>query len=229
MDSSIIFTFTASLFALLNPLGILPIFISYTAKEKRSVQRWLALFLTLTVWGLLVIFLFTGASLLKFFGISLDSFRIAGGILLLIIGLGLVNGTSGKANQEVVSADTNSAFQQAESIYRKIVIPLAMPLLVGPGVIANIVLYASEADKNGGFGYELGLLVGITVVACIQLAIFLSGRALQRILGNVGLSIVTRIMGLLIASIGVQFITTGLSNLIVNDLLPRIDKSLLTR
>jgi MarC family membrane protein len=226
MKSSIIFTFAASLFALLNPLGILPIFVGYTARETRTVQRWLALLLTLTVWGLLVIFLFTGASLLKFFGISLDSFRVAGGILLLLIGLNLVNGTSGKTNQEVVSTDAKSDLQEAESIYRKIVIPLAMPLLVGPGVIANIVLYASAGDKNGGLEYELGLLVAITVVCCLQLAIFLSGRALQKLLGDVGLSIVTRIMGLLIASIGVQFVTTGLSNLIVYDLTPAIEKAI---
>ncbi|MBR8831222.1 MAG: hypothetical protein N5P05_002988 [Chroococcopsis gigantea SAG 12.99] len=224
MHSPSILTFAASLFALLNPLGILPIFISYTAQENRSVQRWLALFLCLTVWTLMIFFLFTGSALLKFFDISLDSFRIAGGILLLIIGLGLVNGTSNKINHELVSADSKSNIQQAESVYKKIVIPLAMPLLAGPGVIANIVLYANEGEKQSGLGYELGLIAAISAVSLLQLAIFLSGRTLQKLVGDVGLSIVTRIMGLLIASIGVQFITTGVSNLIVNSIVPEIEK-----
>jgi MarC family membrane protein len=151
MNSSLIFTFAASLFALLNPLGILPIFISYTARETRTVQRWLAIFLSLTGWGLLVIFRFTGASPLKFFWISLDSFRVAGGILLLTIGLNLVNGTSGKMNQEVMTEDAKSPLQEAESIYREIVIPLAMPLLVGPGG-SRMRIGVETAFRGGGAG-----------------------------------------------------------------------------
>jgi multiple antibiotic resistance protein len=76
MDNILITNFAASMFALLNPLGVLPIFISYTAGEKRKVQRWLALFLSLTVLVLLLVFFFAGSALLKFFGISLDAFRM---------------------------------------------------------------------------------------------------------------------------------------------------------
>jgi multiple antibiotic resistance protein len=225
MDKVVLSTFAASLFALLNPLGVLPIFIGYTAREKLAVQRWLAFFLSLTVFVLLMLFLTSGAVILSFFGITLDSFRIAGGILLLIIGIGLVNGTSKKAAEDIATEDQLSNLNEAKLVYRKIVIPLAMPLLVGPGVIANVILYASEAEHKKNDALLLGL-VGVLAGICFLLfIILLSGRWLQRILGDVGLSILTRILGLLVASMGVQFVITGLSNIIVNVLTPAILKT----
>lgn len=224
MDKLLISNFAASLFALLNPLGVLPIFIGYSAGEKRNVQRWLALFVALTALVLLLVFFFAGSSLLKFFGISLDSFRIAGGILLLIIGIGIVNGDSSKAAKDLAAEDQKSDFREAQLVYRKIVIPLAMPLLVGPGVIANVVLYASEAEAKKDNALFAGLIGTIIVICFLVFVIFLSGRWLQKVVGDVGLNIVTRILGLLVASIGVQFIMTGLSNIIVDTLVPEILK-----
>ncbi|MBE9224858.1 NAAT family transporter [Phormidium sp. LEGE 05292] len=222
MDTQLLTTFAASLFALLNPLGILPVFISYTAKENKAVQKWLALLLSLTVLGLLLLFLFTGSALLKFFGITLDSFRIAGGILLLLIGINLVTGDLKSTAQDAANQDHQSDFQEAESVYRKIVIPLAMPLLVGPGVIANVILYANEVQAKKG-GFQIVELAAVCVfISSILCAILLSGRSLQRILGNVGLSIATRILGLLVASIGVQFIVIGLTHIIVHTIAPQL-------
>src|SRR6202035_5912839 len=86
-DTSILGTFAATLFALLNPLGMLPVFIGYTAGCSIGAQRWLALFVSTTVLGLMLLFLFAGTALLDFFGITLDAFRVAGGILLLLIGI----------------------------------------------------------------------------------------------------------------------------------------------
>lgn len=217
-------SFATTLFALLNPLGMLPIFIGYTAKERRGVQRWIALFLSITVWLLLILFLITGASLLKFFGISIDSFRIAGGILLLLIGINIVTGDSTKAAQDIVIQDQASDLQQAKSIYRKIVIPLAMPLLVGPGVIANVILHASQAEASNQDELLIGFSVVIGLVSFLTFVIFLAGKGLQRLLGDVGLSILTRILGLLVASIGVQFMVSGITNVIVESIAPAILK-----
>lgn len=222
MDKQLLSTFAASLFALLNPLGVLPVFISYTAKENKSVQKWLALLLSLTVLGLLLLFLLTGSALLKFFGITLDSFRMAGGILLLLIGINLVTGDVTSKPQDAVNQDNQSDFQEAESVYRKIVIPLAMPLLVGPGVIANVILYANEVQSQKGEFHMLELAAVCVFISSILCAILLSGRGLQRLLGNVGLSIATRILGLLVASIGVQFIVIGLTNVIVKTIAPQL-------
>jgi MarC family membrane protein len=224
MDKLLITNFAASLFALLNSLGIMPIFIGYVAGEKRSVQRWLAFFVSLTVLMLLLLFFFTGSSLLKFFGISLDSFRIAGGIILLIIGIGIVNGDSGKSTQQLASNAQDSDFLNARLIYGKIVIPLAMPLLVGPGVIANVVLYGSEAESKKDDALFLGLIMTIVFICVLNFVIFMAGRWLQKVVGEVGLNIVTRILGLLVASMGVQFMIKGLSDIIVNNLAPEILK-----
>ena len=223
-ETSIVSTFAATLFALLNPLGMLPVFIGYTTGLSQGVQRWLALFVSLTVLGLMLLFLLTGTAILDFFGITLDSFRMAGGILLLLIGIQIVTGDSGKAAQDLVVQEQASALSEAKSVYRQIVVPFAMPLLVGPGVIANLILYASEARAIQSPTLSLGL-IGVTVaIALVTLAILLSGRVLRRLLGDVGLNIVTRILGLLVASIGMQFIITGLSNVIVHSIAPAVLK-----
>jgi multiple antibiotic resistance protein len=224
MDNILITNFAASMFALLNPLGVLPIFISYTAGEKRRVQRWLALFLSLTVLVLLLVFFFAGSALLKFFGISLDAFRIAGGILLLIIGINLAIGDSNKSASNLAASKEANALQEAELVYKKIVIPLAMPLLVGPGVIANVVLYATEVESRNNSALFFGLVGTIIALCGLLFAILLSGRWLQKMVGSVGLNILTRILGLLVSSMGIQFMITGLSNIVVHSLMPEILK-----
>ena len=224
MEWSFLRNFAITLFALLNPAGMLPFFISYTARESRVVQRWLALFVSLTVLGLLLFFMLTGASILNFFGITLDSFRIAGGILLLIIGIGIVNGTGSNATEIAVTEGAESNLTKAKSVYRQIVIPMAMPLLVGPGVIANVVLYASEAEAQKGSGLFLGLIGMTFLVTFLVLIVLLSGRWLKRLIGDTGLSIAQRILGLFVAAIGVQFMVTGLSNIIVNNIAPEVLK-----
>ena len=224
MEKGFLSTFAASLFALINPLGILPVFISYSAKESQAVSRWLALLISLTVLGLLLLFLTTGAAILKFFGITLDSFRLAGGILLLLIGINLVTGDSTKTAQNLAEQAGQSDWQTAESVYRKIVIPLAMPLLVGPGVIANVILYASEVEAKKDSVLFAGLVVVCIVVSFLVLLVLLSGRWLKRVLGDIGLSIATRILGLLVASIGVQFITVATTNIIVQTVAPQLPK-----
>ena len=224
-ETSILSTFAATLFALLNPLGMLPVFVGYTSAMSVGVQRWLALFVSLTVLGLMLLFLFTGHALLGFFGITLDSFRLAGGILLLLIGIQIVTGDPGKAARELVVAASASTLSEAKTVYRQIVVPFAMPLLVGPGVIANLILYATEARTAKSETLAFGL-VGVTVaISALTFVILLSGRFLRHVLGDVGLSILTRILGLLVASIGMQFMVTGLSNVIVQSIVPAILKS----
>ncbi len=219
-ESSILSTFAATLFALLNPLGMLPVFIGYTSGSSLGVQRWLALFVSLTVLGLMLLFLFTGHAILGFFGITLDSFRLAGGILLLLIGIQIVTSDPAKSAQDLVVQAAASSLTEAKSVYRQIVVPFAMPLLVGPGVIANLILYATEARTAKSDTLALGL-VGVTIgISVLTFVILLSGRYLRNLLGDVGLSILTRILGLLVASIGMQFIVTGLSNIVLHSIVP---------
>src|SRR5215469_14157706 len=116
-ETSILGTFAATLFALLNPLGMLPVFIGYTAGMRSGVQRWLALFVSITVLGLMLLFLFVGTALLNFFGITLDAFRVAGGILLLLIGIKTIaRDPATKAIDLAVAAEVGE-FIEAESVY----------------------------------------------------------------------------------------------------------------
>jgi small neutral amino acid transporter SnatA (MarC family) len=101
-----------------------------------------------------------------------------------------------------------------------------MPLLVGPGVIANVILHATEAEVQKKYELLVGFAVVIGLVCFLTFAIFLAGKWLQRILGDVGLSILTRILGLLVASIGVQFMISGITNIVVNSITPAILKQL---
>lgn len=223
-DSSVLSTFAATLFALLNPLGMLPVFIGYTNGSSAGVQRWLALFVSLTVLALMLVFLFTGHTILAFFGITLDSFRLAGGILLLMIGIDIVKGNPSNGAQDLVIKATQSTLSEAKSVYRQIVVPFAMPLLVGPGVIANLILYATDARTSQSDTLALGLVAVTIGISVLTFLILLSGRYLRDFLGDVGLSIVTRILGLLVASIGMQFIVTGLSNVVLHSIVPEIMK-----
>lgn len=221
-ETSILGTFAATLFALLNPFGMLPVFIGYTADRSVSVQRWLALFISATVLGLMLLFLFAGTALLNFFGITIDAFRVAGGILLLLIGIRTVaRDPTTKAQDLIVAADIG-AICEAESVYGQIVVPFAMPLLVGPGVIANLILYAGEAWERKSPKLASGLVAVTVGISLLTLVILLSGGFLRKLLGDVGLSIATRILGLLVASIGVQFVIAGLTNVIVHSIAPAL-------
>ena len=221
-QASILGTFAATLFALLNPLGMLPVFIGYTQGMRVGVQRWLAIFVSITVLGLMLLFFFAGTALLKFFGITLDAFRIAGGILLLLIGIRTVAHDAANKTKDLTVTSEVGELMEAESAYGQIVVPLAMPLLVGPGVIANLILYAGEAWQRRNARLSWGLVGVMAGVSLLTLLILLSGRFLRRFLGDIGLNIATRILGLLVASIGVQFVIAGLTNVIVHSIAPEI-------
>jgi len=224
MNFSFLSNFAITLFALLNPLGMLPIFINYTSSEQKEVQHLVAFFVSLTVLGLLVIFMLIGTPMLQFFGVTLNSFRIAGGILLLGIGINIVNGTGENKTGGISTAKKEESYvSQTKSVYRQIVIPMAMPLLVGPGVIANVMLYANEAiAKKGGLGLELILMT--VFVSFLVFLVLDSAKWLQKLLGDIGLSITQRVMGLFVAAIGVQFMVTGVINIFVSQIIPELSK-----
>ena len=100
---------------------------------------------------------------------------------------------------------------------------MAMPLLVGPGVIANVILYSNEASKKrDGLGIELILMIAL--VSFLVFVILAAGKWLQKMIGNIGLNITQRIMGLFVAAIGVQFMVTGVINIFINQIIPELSK-----
>lgn len=219
MDWSLLTNFAAAMIALINPLGNLPIFISYTAGERLEVRRWLALLVAMTVLVLLMIFLTTGQSILAFFGVSLSAFRIAGGILLLLIGLNMVQGHQTNVNKEVAAQAYSNNLKEAEYQYRKIIVPLGIPLFVGPGSISTVILYAGKAHNQETF---FGLMLVIFVVSLLVLFCLLSSESIKKVLGETGLDVGTRILGLILAAMGVQFILGGLADATLNFINPQV-------
>ena len=208
MEWPLIYSFAAALLAVINPLGNLPIFISYTADEKPSVQRRLALLLSVTVSVLLFIFLFIGPALLEFFGISIPAFRIAGGILLLLTGIGMIRGHEAKVVGEIADKIASDDRVEAENRFRRIVIPLGIPLIAGPGSISTVILYASQTKHLETL---LGMSLTIILISSIVLMTLVSSSWIKKVTGELGMDITTRIMGLLLAAIGIQFVLSGLN------------------
>ncbi|MCA3719639.1 MarC family protein [Phenylobacterium sp.] len=204
--------FFIALFALIDPVGNVPLFAAATRGVKNSTARLIAVFVALFVLGFLIFFFFTGLSLLAFFGISLPAFRIAGGILLLLLGLDMTRNDF----SESIAAGEDEAGEggraaQARRRFESMIVPFAMPLLIGPGAISTVIIYASEARDYG----LAGTLTGVGVIALVALLTMLSFWAsplISRLLGRIGLSIVVRVLGLILCAMAVQFILSGIAD-----------------
>ena len=206
--------FFIALFALIDPVGNVPLFAAATRGVKNSTARLIAVFVALFVLGFLIFFFFTGLSLLAFFGISLPAFRIAGGILLLLLGLDMTRNdftaamTAG-ADEAATAGGGRTA--QARRRFEAMIVPFAMPLLIGPGAISTVIIYASEARDYG----MVGVVTGVGVIALVALSTMLSFWAtplISRLLGRIGLAIVVRVLGLILCAMAVQFILSGIAD-----------------
>ena len=203
--------FFVALFALLDPVGNVPFFAAGTQGVSARDRAQIALYISLFVLGFLTFFYFSGLSLLAFFGISLPAFRIAGGVILFILGLDMVRGeTHGKSMDaaEVLPKAKGSAAAQR---FERMIVPFAMPLLIGPGAISTVIIYASQGRAFGLAGAAIGVGV-IAAVAVSTLLSFLATPLLTRLLGKIGLTIVVRVLGLILCAMAVQFMLAGLSD-----------------
>ena len=200
--------FFVALFALIDPVGNVPLFAAATAGVKARDRAWISLYISLFVFFFLTFFYFTGLSLLQFFGISLPAFRIAGGVILFLLGLEMARDdfTASVAEAADGAAGQGRAFVRKR--FEKMIVPFAMPLLIGPGAISSVVIYASQAKQFGMQGAAVGV-GAIAAVSIATLAAFLATPILTRILGRIGLTIVVRVLGLILCALAVQFILAG--------------------
>lgn len=203
--------FFVALFALIDPIGNVPLFAAATAGTKGRDRAMIAVYISLFVLGFLTFFYFSGLSLLAFFGISLPAFRIAGGVILFLLGLEMARDDF-TANftdaADATSAGEGRAY--ARKRFERMIVPFAMPLLIGPGAISTVVIYASQARQFGLAGVAVGVGT-IGAVAVATLASFLATPIITRILGRIGLTIVVRVLGLILCALAIQFILAGLS------------------
>jgi multiple antibiotic resistance protein len=205
MDMLELIKATLALFAIVDPVGVIPIFLLATQGYSRTQSRSAARIAALTVLGVLTLFTFLGQPMLAVFGIRLASFSVAGGLLLLLLALSMVQARVSPQRQtedEAVEAEEKEAVG---------VVPLGIPLLAGPGAITHMIVAAGAA--KGGVLHQAALLIPVALVA---LSVWLAFRAAPTIasqLGKTGIHVVTRLMGLIIAAISIEMIASGLGTL----------------
>ncbi len=203
-----------ALFALVDPIGNIPIFAAATAgasmRQRLSVSALICIFIVI----FLCFFFFTGLGLLQFFGISLAAFRIAGGILLLLLGLDMTREDFLKmfADPDAVKDAANDK-GYARRRFQRLVVPFAMPLLIGPGAISTIIIQAGEAEKVGPAGQAAGV-VAIAAAGFATFVCFTLTGPISRLLGEIGMAIIVRVLGLILCALAIQFILAGLSEAI---------------
>jgi multiple antibiotic resistance protein len=203
------FNFFIALFALIDPVGNVPLYAAATQGATPAQSRLTAIYMAVFSLLFLAFFFLTGLSLLRFFGISLPAFRIAGGIVLLLMGLDMVRGDVVKTFAESVPATAPlSVRAYAARRFEALIVPFGMPLLIGPGAISSAVIYAEEARRLGPSGVAIGLAV-ITVVALTIVLAFWFTSQISRVMGRVGMVIVVRVLGLILTAMAVQFILAG--------------------
>ena len=193
--------FFAGLIAILNPIGVIPLFINLTYNQAAAERNRTALVAAVTVGVVLAVSLLCGELILDFFGISVASFQVAGGVLILLNSLSMLQAKMGATRQ------TEEEAQETAEREDVAVVPLGVPLTAGPGAISTVILYG---HKPALFGRSVILLGGIVIVAVIVWAAFRLAPLISRALSRTGINIVTRLMGLIMAAIGIEFIAAGL-------------------
>jgi multiple antibiotic resistance protein len=211
-QSELAVNFFVALFALIDPIGCVPMFAAATVGASAASRRIVALYISLFMLIFLTLFYFTGLKLLEFFGISLPAFRIAGGVLLLLLGIDMARKDFTSLFADIAEAGQAGLTLEADARKRfeRLVVPFGMPLLIGPGAISSVILYASDAARFGLSGFAAGFGV-IFAVSAITLACFLATDLISRVLGRIGMSIVVRVLGLVLCALAVQFIILGLA------------------
>ncbi len=201
LEFAIFLQFFVGLIAAVNPIGIMPVYVSLTGHMTPEERNRTALTANVAVAIILIVSLLAGQWLLDMFSISLDSFRVAGGLLLLTIAFSMMSGKigEGKQNKQEIS----------ESVSREQigVVPLAMPLLAGPGAISSTIVYGS---RYPGLTSILGIAATIIIFAFCCWLLFRAAPLIVRVLGQTGINVITRIMGLILAALGIEFIANGL-------------------
>jgi multiple antibiotic resistance protein len=198
-----------SLFSVINPLGMMPVFLALTAAHDILYRNQMARKACIYMVLILAFFLFAGTYIMSFFGFSLISLRIAGGLVVMRSGFLLLNGNDKSGN--LSSQGKRESIEKADISLT----PLAMPLLSGPGSIATTV---SLATHNNGFTdilYILMILLAIVIIGILSYIILRVSQKLLPIVSRAGLEAITRIMGFIAMTVGVQFIINGVGQLLV--------------
>jgi len=196
--------YLVGIFAILNPLGVIPIYLSMMTDRRTELMNRTTFKASVAVAVILTIAVWSGDSLLSFFGIGIPAFRIAGGLLVLLIAIAMFGAKTSPAQH------TEAEQAEGETKNDIAVVPLAIPLLAGPGVISLVIVDAHQAGSITG---KLALNMGIFGVVVIVWVVLRLAEPIGKRLGTGGLNIATRVMGLILAAMAVQFMADGMLEL----------------
>lgn len=193
-----------TLFVVMDPVGLVPVFLALAGDRPPRKQAQIAKRAVLVAGGLLGFFFFFGRALLEHLGITLEALRIAGGILLFRIATEMVFAHHERETEE----EKDEALSRADIS----VFPLAIPLIAGPGALASVLILGGEA-RGVPWGWAVVLLTAFLVLLLAYL--FLRAAAsVRRVLGRTGVNVVTRVLGLLLAALAVQYVADGVKGLL---------------
>lgn len=187
-----------TIFFIVDPFAVVPVYLTLTERFSPQDARVTRVKATFVATGILIIFAVTGMGFFNLFGITLPAFQIAGGILLLLLGFEQLNAKRSHvdAEEEIEGLDRNDIS----------VFPLAMPMLAGPAAISSVILYSTEAQS---YLRVISLVLAVLVAMIASFVILGSSRMLLRVFGKTGLNLLSRIMGLVLTAIAVQFVING--------------------
>ncbi len=197
-----------TLLAIVNPLAIVPFFIHYTQGFSTEQRRRTIVISSFSAFVVIAISALAGLHILDFFGISLASFQVGGGMLLLTSALNMLNAQPAEAKP--ASHELEDGAEKAAMGASIAVVPLTIPLLTGPATMSTVVIYAEKAKTF----WQLSTLVGYGVVIGLATALcFALAQPIARVLGKTGINVMTRLMGLILAALAVEVMSDGLMKL----------------
>jgi MarC family membrane protein len=197
IDTVFLISAFVTLLVIIDPFGLTPLFVALTQGMSARARRAIAVRACITAAGLLTLFAAFGETVLGFVGISMAAFRVAGGALLFLTALDMLFERRAKRREDQTGDD-----RPDPSVF-----PLAIPLIAGPGSIASIILLSGQSPGLEGLGVVVAVMLA---VLCVVLVMFLLSGLLERLLGKTGINVVTRLLGMLLAALAVQFILDGL-------------------
>jgi len=201
MTESLVAAFVTFL-VVVDPFGVAPIFAGLTSEDTAAERRRLAVRGVAIGSGVLIAFAFGGQALLDALGITLPAFRIAGGLLLLLLAIDMV-----MARQSGLRAATPGEVEESSHRADISVFPLAIPLIAGPGALTSVVLTMGRSE--GDLAMQALILAVLVAVLAITLACLLAAAQLMRLLGVTGMNVISRVSGMVVAALAVQFIVDG--------------------
>ncbi|CAN5696602.1 YchE family NAAT transporter [soil metagenome] len=197
-----------TLLAIVNPLAIVPFFIHYTQEFNEAQKRRTVIVASCSAFVVIAVSALLGLQLLGFFGISIASFQVGGGLLLMMSSLSMLNAKPAEhktTNEEIRATEVNASLGASIAV-----VPLTIPLLTGPATMSTVVIYAEKAKHL----WELFVLVGYgAVIALATAAAFSLAEPIAKVLGRTGINIMTRLMGLILAALAVEVMADGLGKL----------------